>query len=786
MATTIIINAQINTGNSAQDLEDVKQGIEDIVNESSKMDLLEEKFKDINKQVDSGDLSIRELSKKIREYQSIAIAAGRESPVGQAALQRAAALQDEIGDLRNEVTNLSHDGANMQAALQLSSTVVSGYTAFQGVTAMLGVENEKLLETLTKLQAAMSTLQALEQIRAALEKESFLMIKARAVQTQIMTGIQWAWNAALAANPIGLIVGALAALGLGMAAIVTKFKIFTDAWDILKKAVMAAVDGIVMAYNWVVDTGAAILDFVQNSNAARIALGILTLGTSELYLAGARLIKGYMDQQKAADAAAEAERKRQEEIRKRSQAITDAAMADIKRMEELEKAAKKRHATEIEGIDFEIAKRQAAGQQFADLEAKKLRMVIERAKEELAFEQQKNDRLKQLLEEQAQLYGVTQEAILAQYKKNGIDVDKIRENRLKAEDDARKKLEEAEQKLTLFQLQEGKKRADKQKELDKLRLEEQRALEDLMVANIKDANERKIAEMKLSHERERQAIIEKYGKDSALLADLEIKQGNEMAMLKEEIIKEQAEKQREVENREAIASAELRVMQARSNFEIEIEAQKELAMLKRDQTLQDENLTASERLKIEQETADQIADLDKQLTEKRKAQKQAERDALMSIGGSVVSGLRSIGEIAIKDQQKFNKFSAFLTASQMALDSAKAISGAVAAAAAIPFPGNIAAIASGVTTVLANIATAVKAFRSANQGAAPELPSSASQAVSSATGQGADQGSPNTTETSTILRGNQQQNGGRVYVLEHDISNTQNHLRQVEVMSTIQ
>jgi hypothetical protein len=39
------------------------------------------------------------------------------------------------------------------------------------------------METMVKLQGATAVLTSLEQIRAALEKESFLMLKAKALQT---------------------------------------------------------------------------------------------------------------------------------------------------------------------------------------------------------------------------------------------------------------------------------------------------------------------------------------------------------------------------------------------------------------------------------------------------------------------------------------------------------------------------------------------------------------------------------------------------------------------------
>jgi len=48
---------------------------------------------------------MRELTRKLQDYQTIAIDAGRTSPIGKAALNEAANLQDKLTDLRNEVTS---------------------------------------------------------------------------------------------------------------------------------------------------------------------------------------------------------------------------------------------------------------------------------------------------------------------------------------------------------------------------------------------------------------------------------------------------------------------------------------------------------------------------------------------------------------------------------------------------------------------------------------------------------------------------------------------------------
>lgn len=78
---------------------------------------------------------------------------------------------------------------------------------------------------------------------------------AGAVATGVATAAQWLWNAALSANPIGLIILAIAAL---VAALVFFFTKTT-----LGRAIFqAAMAGIVTAFNWVKTTGGAVVDWV--------------------------------------------------------------------------------------------------------------------------------------------------------------------------------------------------------------------------------------------------------------------------------------------------------------------------------------------------------------------------------------------------------------------------------------------------------------------------------------------------------------------------------------------
>jgi len=211
MAEEIIFKVGVNTGNTAKDLDSIDKELKSISNTSKDMAGIDKRFDDLNKRVASGTMTMRESTKAIKEYQTIALQAGAESPVGQQAIANAAKLTDELGDLKTQINNAANDGRNMQAALQLGSGIAAGYGAVQGTMALVGVESENLQKTFVKLQAVQSVLAGIEQIRAILEKESFLMQKAKIVATKAQTAVEIVYAAA-----VGGTTGAMKALRLAM------------------------------------------------------------------------------------------------------------------------------------------------------------------------------------------------------------------------------------------------------------------------------------------------------------------------------------------------------------------------------------------------------------------------------------------------------------------------------------------------------------------------------------------------------------------------------------------
>lgn len=84
-------------------------------------------------------------------------------------------------------------------------------------------------------------------------------------------------------------------------------------------------------------------------------------------------------------------------------------------------------------------------------------------------------------------------------------------------------------------------------------------------------------------------------------------------------------------------------------------------------------------------------------------------DSIKQLYDDLTNAIDALGEV----NEGFAKLSKVIALGEIAVNTGKAIAAGVAQAQSVPFPGNIAAIATTVATILANIATAIKTVKSA-------------------------------------------------------------------------
>ena len=259
MAEKIALELDVQTGKAVSNLGDLEKATKQLNKTIDKSDketkTLQQQFDSLNKEIEEAPVNIRAMNKQIQQYQAIALEAGRTSPLGKDAIRKAAALKDRYIDIQNEVNRLANDGVKLQAALDIGTTVVAGFTAFQGVMALSGVESEELRETMVKLQGAQSVLMGVETLRKNLEKESTIILVAKNTAEKANLALTKATTIATKALGLStdattksfkLMRGALIATGIG--AIIVLIGALIANWDKVTKA-LSSTTAAQEAYN---------------------------------------------------------------------------------------------------------------------------------------------------------------------------------------------------------------------------------------------------------------------------------------------------------------------------------------------------------------------------------------------------------------------------------------------------------------------------------------------------------------------------------------------------------
>jgi hypothetical protein len=187
---------------------------------------------------------------------------------------------------------------------------------------------------------------------------------------------------------------------------------------------------------------------------------------------------------------------------------------------------------------------------------------------------------------------------------------------------------------------------------------------------------------------------------------------------------------------------------------------------------------AQEDLKREKEIADALAKVEednvKAVKEAENAKRKLREDGLTA-AGSILGAIDQLVTASGNNSKQAVALQKTLAVAQIAIDTAKAIVGAIAQAQSVPFPGNIAAIAVGVAAVVAGIASAVTTLNSADVGGATAPPPPSPQTVSAPAIQQATSGT-------TELGGVDQANLAPIqaFVVETEVTGNQNNVNQIE------
>ena len=134
--------------------------------------------------------------------------------------QRAALLQDTLGDLRTQTKILAHDNSGLQGLMSGVNGVSGAFTMATGIMGAFASENENLVKVQTRVQSVLAITMGLQQVMNALNKDSAF----RLVTVVKMKNMLTAANTRLATS-LGISTAAasalMATLTLGLSAVIT-------------------------------------------------------------------------------------------------------------------------------------------------------------------------------------------------------------------------------------------------------------------------------------------------------------------------------------------------------------------------------------------------------------------------------------------------------------------------------------------------------------------------------------------------------------------------------------
>jgi len=548
---TAVFSLKVDTGKSVQDIQAFDKAVEDLnkdLKDTSKtateastqgMDQFDQKLAELNQRLEDGGLTMREMTKLMKEYQNLAARAGGETPIGQQAIQNAASLKDEIGDLKAQTTALSSDFVGLDTTLQGVETGAAAFQGIQSAAALAGVENEALVQTMVKLQAVQGLVNSVSIIANNLNKESIFGLQLRngleKAKNFIMTGsiapalanvaateAQTGANVALATSTGGATTAMklfrLALIGTGIGAIVVAVGLLIANFDKVSAAVTNA-------YR----------KFEQLGPAVKILIGVMFPLIGIIYAVVKALeFFGVVDDAQTA------------KMKANAKARTDATE---KEMNKKISAEKKKAKAVDDNLSFEIRKAQAAGKNTEEMEEKKLKAALKSGREIFKLQKQKIqayqeelDMLRWLGEADSDRAKKLEKSIK---KTKTASYEQYKENKKNAQD------------LTIAQIEEDKKREDANKEAYEKRK-----------ARIQKQKEDELNRLKAIAEAEKAAN------------DKRIKEEDDRFALSLELMKEGFEK----ELQELVIQRDKRMEQAHGDKELEAQVEMEFLIAKADLT----------------------------------------------------------------------------------------------------------------------------------------------------------------------------------------------------------
>lgn len=624
-----------------------------------------------------------ELSNTTKAFDSLS-RVEREGAKGRELLDHINALTDEIKEAEEATQRYQRNVGNYKSALKGAEKAVGGLT--DGVLGFISGGNP-LIAMLANTASQLGSV-----------KKAFSV----AGQGAVMLGKQlWA----LIATPIGAFLTAVAVVVTLFNKGLKSSEERTNRFKVVLAPLQGALDGLANILGTVCDWLLSFVEWQAKAWESVLKFTAALTGQDSAFAEGIKTRQEYIAIEKESQ---ELERKIREE-----KVLTAEREREISELRA--KFAEKDKYTNKERLAFldeAIKKEKEQAQANKEIAEKKLELL---------------EREASMSDNDAEMNNKLAEAKAEVIKADKALSDKLRElnaqrveaiNSINAEKEAERKAQEEKAKMKLQALKKQKEEEEKilreaedaMNEIIKDNVEKQRAiLLTEYTRKVEDLKKRLAEEQDLTVEariaiqQHITALDEKYAMDSEAI-------DKEVAERKAQADKEQRKKIQQEEIEERALQLEIQLAQLHDN---------ELAQMEAKLMAKKEELDAMHQLEDESDAEFQLrqlnsqneyADLEKEISDKKVKIAETESLKKREAYNSVMNAMSAMSE----HSKALGKVAKVMGLAQIAVDTGKAISSGVAEAVkAGPFPANLAAIATTIATVMANMATAITSIKSA-------------------------------------------------------------------------
>ena len=212
--------------NLSETINNVKRSLTDVGKETTHLDTIREKFNKIHNSSAPLKRQLRDLKALMSQMNLDGLS---HTEVFEQMAMYAGEVKDSMADANDAISRFADDNFKLAAMAEGFGLITGAVSTATGVLGMFGVENEKVEQTMLKVQSAIAMVNGVQAIATSLNKDSIIMhrlkqikLAATTAMTQSNTVATVANTAANSANTVSVVANTAAAKAWNVVKAVSK------------------------------------------------------------------------------------------------------------------------------------------------------------------------------------------------------------------------------------------------------------------------------------------------------------------------------------------------------------------------------------------------------------------------------------------------------------------------------------------------------------------------------------------------------------------------------------